>query len=346
MRPSTSRCMVGSSGYPMAPPHDKYKTNKSTYQKAHRTDTINQRKPHLSSMDSPFTLRTDLYPPISPDKLTGSLKGKNALITGSGRGIGREVALALAAAGAKIAITARTASEVEATRAEVQELISGAGKVIGITADLLKREDQERLVQEFHDQLGPIHLLILNAGNNIFQPFHLTEADGWWDVMELNVRAPVELTRLFLPEMMRQNEGTIIYTSSRAAKADLPWTSSYNCAKTAITRFAGTLHAELEQLQPKEHNTANKIEVFSIHPGEIETQLHQTAFPQKTRNEAPYVVELLERLGRTRPHFAPQLPAWTTVWLCAGKGAGLKGQFIDCTRDVEEQQDAFVESKK
>ena len=117
--------------------------------------------------------------------------------------------------------------------------------------------------------------------------------------MELNVRAPVELTRLVVPEMMQRNSGTIIYTSSRAAIVDLPWTTSYNCSKTAITRFAGTLQAELEQVQKMEHKfDRNEIQVFSIHPGEIETALHQTGFPEKTKQEAPYVIEHMETIGK------------------------------------------------
>jgi NAD(P)-dependent dehydrogenase (short-subunit alcohol dehydrogenase family) len=306
-------------------------------------------------MQSPFTLRTDVYPAISPSVLTGTLTGKNALVTGSGRGIGRLISIALAQAGASVAITGRTAKEVESTTQEISELIatSHAGseedagkqqaqqqqqKVIGITADVLKRDDQERLIREFHTQLGQIDILILNAGSNVFLPFHLTDADGWWDVMELNVRAPVELTRLVVPEMMQRNTGTIIYTSSRAATANLPWTTSYNCAKTAITRFAGTLQAELDQVQKIEHKfDRNAIEVFSIHPGEIETGLHQTAFPEKTKKEAPYVIEHMEMIGKKRPHFQGGLPAWTCVWLCAGKGEELKGAYVDCTRDVEEQ---------
>lgn len=302
-------------------------------------------------MQSPFTLRTDVYPAISPTVLTGTLTGKNALVTGSGRGIGREISIALAKAGASVAITGRTAQEVESTSREISELIvtghadrkeDDAGKqqqkAIGITADVLDRKDQERLIREFHAQIGQIDLLILNAGSNVFLPFHLTEADGWWDIMELNVRAPVELTRLVVSEMMKRNSGTIIYTSSRAATANLPWTTSYNCAKTSITRFAGTLQAELEQLQKIEHKfDRNEIQIFSIHPGEIETGLHQTAFPEKTKQEAPYVIEHMEAIGKKRPHFQGALPAWTCVWLCAGKGEELKGMYVDCTRDVEEQ---------
>lgn len=298
-------------------------------------------------MQSPFALRTDVYPAIAPSLLTGSLNGKNALVTGSGRGIGREIAIALAKAGASVAITGRTAGEVESTTEEILKLIvAGDGadagkakqKAIGITADVLNRDDQQRLVREIHAQLGQIDILILNAGSNVFLPFHLTDADGWWDVMELNVRAPVELTRLVVPEMMQRNAGTIIYTSSRAATANLPWTTSYNCAKTSITRFAGTLQAELEQVQKIEGKfRQNQIELFSIHPGEIDTGLHQTAFPEKTKKEAGYVIEHMEAIGKKRSHFAGALPAWTCVWLCAGKGKELKGMYVDCTRDVEEQ---------
>jgi NADP-dependent 3-hydroxy acid dehydrogenase YdfG len=200
-------------------------------------------------------------------------------------------------------------------------------------------------VRDFRKQLGPIDILILNAGSNIFQPFHLTDPQSWWAVMELNVRAPVELMRLVYPEFRERNKGSIIYTSSRAAVADLPWTTSYNCAKTAITRFAGTLQAELNQVQRIERGVENGVSVFSIHPGEVETQLHETAFPEKTRREAPYVIEFMEGLAKKRPHFAGRLPAWTCVWLCSGRGDALRGKYVDCTRDVEEQVDAVEKGK-
>ncbi|KAH8674118.1 hypothetical protein BX600DRAFT_226375 [Xylariales sp. PMI_506] len=312
-------------------------------------------------MQSPFTLRTGIYPEIDPAHLAGSLAGQNALITGSGRGIGREMAIALAQAGANVVITGRTASQVDSTVQEITKLreqqVGGSGdnttttigKAVGIVADVLSRTDQERLIREALEQLGcdALDIFIGNAGSNVFQPFHLTDPTEWWDVMELNVRAPVELTRLVLPGMRARNKGTIIFTSSRAATADLPWTTAYNCAKTAITRFGGTLQAELEQVQVLEGGGAvdkNGISVFSLHPGEIETSLHETAYPEKTKREAPYVIEHMAKIGKKRPHFEGVLPAWTCVWLCAGKGEALKGKYVDCTRDVGEQAKA-AESK-
>lgn len=297
-------------------------------------------------MQSPFTLRTGLYAEIDPTRLGGSLKGQNALVTGSGRGIGREIAFALAQAGANVVVTGRTAAQVEATVAEIEKLGPGNGRAIGVVADVLVREDQERLVRETRGQLGPIDIYIGNAGSNTFQPFHLTDADEWWQIMELNVRAPVELCRLVLPEMRERNSGTILFTSSRAATADLPWTTAYNCAKTAITRFAGTLQNELEQVQRIERGVENGISAFSIHPGEVETSLHETAYPEKTKTEAPYVIEHMAQISKKRPHFEGVLPAWTCVWLCSGRGHALKGRYVDCTRDVGEQAQAAIEAAK
>jgi len=153
--------------------------------------------------------------------------------------------------------------------------------------------------------------------------------------MELMVKSPTELTRLIFPSMQSRNSGTIIYTSSRAAEADLPWTAAYGCAKTAISRFAGVLQAECNILQLQKFKE-NGISVFSIHPGEIKTTLHETAFPEKTKKEAPYVIEMMDKMTGSMPDFQIELPAWTCVYLAAGRGKDLEGRMVDCTRDIEE----------
>ncbi|KAH6667832.1 hypothetical protein B0J14DRAFT_173094 [Halenospora varia] len=283
-----------------------------------------------------FTLQTGIYPSIEPSLFSNSLNGKVALITGSGRGIGKDIAIALAKSGAAVAITGRTQSQVEETTKEILDTIPNA-KAIGVVADVCIRADLERLVKEVVAKLGEIDVLICNAGTNTFMPFHMTDADEWWSQMEVMVKAPTELTRIILPSMQKRNSGTIIYTSSRAASADLPWTAAYGCAKTSITRFAGVLQTELNILQLGTFGfDKNGISVFSIHPGEIKTKLHETAFPEKTKKEAPYVIEMMDKLHKTHPNFQVELPAWTCVYLAAGKGTSLEGRLVDCTRDIEE----------
>jgi len=100
-----------------------------------------------------FTLRTDVYSPIEPDLFKGSLAGKVALVTGSGRGIGREIALALARSGAAVAVSGRTASQVEETTKEVLAVASGV-KAMGVSGDVCIKVDLQRLVKEvclFHE---------------------------------------------------------------------------------------------------------------------------------------------------------------------------------------------------
>jgi NAD(P)-dependent dehydrogenase (short-subunit alcohol dehydrogenase family) len=92
-----------------------------------------------------FTLRAGIYPAISPDLFNGSLEGKVALVTGSGRGIGREIALALASSGAAVAVSGRTRKEVEDTTKDVAKL---GRKCIGVVADICVREDLDHLVKE------------------------------------------------------------------------------------------------------------------------------------------------------------------------------------------------------
>ena len=93
-----------------------------------------------------FTLRTGIYPAIDPELFKGTLAGKVALVTGSGRGIGREIALALAQSGAAVAVTGRTKSQVEETTQQALKL--GGGKAIGVVADACVKAELEHLVKE------------------------------------------------------------------------------------------------------------------------------------------------------------------------------------------------------
>ncbi|RDW71842.1 NAD(P)-binding protein-12 [Coleophoma crateriformis] len=288
-----------------------------------------------------FSLRTGIYPAIAPSNFQGALTGKVALVTGSGRGIGRAIALALAQSGASVVITGRTEEEVSRTTQDV--LKETKGKAIGIVADILT----EANIFQTTSALGPIDILICNAGTNTFMPFHMTDPDEWWKQMEVMVKSPTELTRMILPTMQKRNTGTIIYTSSRAAAADLPWAAGYSCAKTAITRFAGILQHELDILQKDTFGfQSSGIAVFSIHPGEVKTQLHETAFPEKTKTEAPYVVEHMEKMAKRHPEFKAETPAWTCVYLATGRGRGLEGRLVDCTLDIEEVKDFVLRAPR
>ncbi|EMC96070.1 hypothetical protein BAUCODRAFT_148904 [Baudoinia panamericana UAMH 10762] len=287
-----------------------------------------------------LTLRTtaDGYPAIQPEQFRGLGRGRVALITGSGRGIGKSIALAFAKAGYSVCVTARNALEVEDTVSEIRKA-SPDVKAIGEAADACKLADLEMLVQKVNEQLGVIDVLICNAGTNTFMPFTMTDPQDWWYSLEINLKSPTELTRLVLPQMRKGNSGTIIYTSSRAAVADLPWTTAYGASKTGITRFAACLQNELDQTQKIDFgHERNGIALYSIHPGEVKTSLHTTGFPEKTHKEAPYIIEHMKALEAKHPHYEASLAAWTCVYLASGKAANMRGKYIDCTRDIVEQE--------
>jgi hypothetical protein len=104
--------------------------------------------PTISTMPKPeFTLQTGIYPAIEPELFNGSLAGKVALVTGSGRGIGREIALALAKSGAAVAVSGRTKSQVDETTQTVLSSASGV-KAIAVVGDVCSRTDQDRMVKE------------------------------------------------------------------------------------------------------------------------------------------------------------------------------------------------------
>jgi NAD(P)-dependent dehydrogenase (short-subunit alcohol dehydrogenase family) len=124
-----------------------------------------------------------------------------ALVTGAGRGIGRTIALALAEAGVAVVALARSAHEVTETTA----LIDGiGGRAIGVIADVTDRSDVERAVQEALAILGPIDLLVNNAGVvGPSTPLWETDPDEWWRALEINLRGPLLCARAVLPAMIQ-----------------------------------------------------------------------------------------------------------------------------------------------
>ncbi len=108
-----------------------------------------------------FPLRTGIYPAIEPSLFQGSLANKVALVTGSGRGIGREIALALAKSGAAVAVSGRTTSQVDETTKEIQNLQSS--KAIGVVGDICSKTDLERLVKEVK-----LHIVQINIQTNSY----------------------------------------------------------------------------------------------------------------------------------------------------------------------------------
>ena len=142
------------------------------------------------------------------------LRGQVAIVTGGGRGLGRTFAHALAAAGAAVAVVARSSDELAEVVASIREL---GRRATAITGDVTDRQAVEHVVHETERQLGPVDLLVNNAA--ILRtpgPLWEVDPDEWWRTMEVNVRGPFLCARAVLPGMIERGRGRIINVASGA----------------------------------------------------------------------------------------------------------------------------------
>ena len=139
------------------------------------------------------------------------LEGKYALITGGGRGIGRAVAIDFAKNGANVAVTSRTTSELDETVAEIEKYNV---KGLAISADLSNMEDIDKIYKTYSETFPKCDILVNNAGLSSFSD--LVDEDIQWvqKVFNVNILASYYLTKLILPDMIKQKSGKIIITSS------------------------------------------------------------------------------------------------------------------------------------
>ena len=239
------------------------------------------------------------------------LQGRVALVTGGGRGIGRNVAIELAGAGMKVAVSARSKGEIEETAAEVGG--------IAIQCDVSDRGQVERMVAETEEKLGPVDLLVANAGMapDEDKAWEMEPAD-WWRTFEVNVLGVYLCNRAVIPGMLERGSGRIVNVASGAAYLPVSSETSYSASKAAVHRFSETLAKQLE----------GRVPVFSISPG-----LVRTSMTDEFGDDAPW----------TPPELAPRL----VHALASGRLDALAGRYLhvehDDVDDLERRVDQIVE---
>ncbi len=190
------------------------------------------------------------------------LQDKVALITGGGRGIGKAIALAYAHEDAKIAICARTPSEIEQTAGQLRSL---GAECEAWACDVSVEEPVSELVANVQKKFGRIDILVNNAGV-MTRPVPVTqiEAKKWDYTMNVNLRGPFLVTRAVLPMMIRQKSGSIINVSSAIGRGAYANFAAYATSKWGLEGFTQTVAAEVRSLG---------IRVNSVEPGTVSTKL-------------------------------------------------------------------------
>ena len=190
------------------------------------------------------------------------LKDKVALITGGGRGIGKAIAMAYGRQGAKLALCARTAAELEQT---VNELRGLAVEAEGWPCDVSLEAPVKELVANVQKSFGRIDILVNNAGV-MTRPVPITELEvrKWDYTIAVNLRGPFLVTQSALPIMMKQTSGSIINVSSMVGRGAYANFIAYATSKWGLEGFTQTLAAELR---------SSNIRVNSVEPGYVATKL-------------------------------------------------------------------------
>lgn len=194
-----------------------------------------------------------------------SLTNKTALVTGAGKGIGKAIAMALAAEGVHLGLLARTEKDVKELAAAIE---ANGGKAAFATADVSNRQAVEQAVADLKSKLGSFDILINNAGTGTFGSFLELDPETWEQQVKVNLFGVYYVTRAVLPDMIAAKAGDIINISSTAGKSGSALTSAYSASKFGVFGLSESLMQEVRKLN---------IRVTALAPSTIVTDLAQSA---------------------------------------------------------------------
>jgi 2-hydroxycyclohexanecarboxyl-CoA dehydrogenase len=188
----------------------------------------------------------------------GKLDNKVAIVTGSGRGIGRGIVEKLAAEGASVVVSDIAEGSARETAAAI------GGKAIGLRADVTTKESVEAMVKEVMDRFGRIDILVNNAGWDKVQPFLESNESDWQRIIAINLYGTLHCCKAVLPVMVAQGYGKVVNIGSDAGRVGSSGEAVYSAAKGGIIAFTKTLAREMARY---------KINVNCICPGPADTPL-------------------------------------------------------------------------
>jgi NAD(P)-dependent dehydrogenase (short-subunit alcohol dehydrogenase family) len=248
------------------------------------------------------------------------LKDRTALVTGGGRGIGRAIALALAREGARVAVSARSAAELDEVVGAIQKQ---GGQALALAADLAQRDVVKGLLPRIKQHWGPLDILVNNAGiGSSSSPRPVVDFDDeFWDLsMFLNATVPYLLCKAALPDMIARRRGRILNVSSINAKVASLHGAAYTASKHALSGFTKTLALEVA----KEGITVN-----AICPGPVKTIMNDRRIEYDAKRRGIGLEELEASLTPLGRRLEPDEVAPLAVFLASDEAKAITGQSLN-----------------
>jgi NAD(P)-dependent dehydrogenase (short-subunit alcohol dehydrogenase family) len=221
--------------------------------------------------------------------VTVSLQGKVALVTGGGRGIGKEITRRFAEAGASVVIASRKRENLEATAEEFANL---PGRILPIPCHVGRKDELESLVHATEEQVGPVDILVNNSATNVGQGPALDVTDEMLDKMvEINIKSALRLIRLTVPRMIERGGGSIVNIASIAGLEPQPGGLLYSFTKAGLIMLTRSWAREFGP---------HGIRVNAIAPGLVRTDFSAFLWDDPERRAGMVGQQALPRLGEPR----------------------------------------------
>ncbi len=253
--------------------------------------------------------------------MTG-LEGTIAVVTGGGRGIGREIALHQARGGARVAVLARTAREIEETAHLIEQ---EGGKAVALAVDLVDTATVDSTFQRIADALGPIDTLVNNHGSfRAFGPIWECDPAVWWGDVEINLRGTFNTCRVTAPAMLARSRGRIVNLVGGGTGTSFPNGSGYASSKAAIMRFTECLN---------DTTKAGGVRAFAVDPGLVRTAMTELQLNSDAgKTHLPGIQQLFDEGVNVPPSRAAALIAD----IAAGRFDALAGRMLRGVDDRDE----------
>ena len=248
------------------------------------------------------------------------LAGRRAVVTGAGRGIGRSIALALAQAGADVAVTARTHVEIEQLVAEIREMDRQS---LAVPCDVTDPEQVKHMAAALIGGLGGIDILVNNAGNAGSHKFLNHPDELWHRMLSVNLTSVYYVTRAFVPKLIDQRWGRIINIASIASRVGDRYIAAYTAAKHGVLGLTRALAVEL---------LPYNITVNAICPGYVNTPMTDASISNIVARTGMSGAQAREALEKTSPQkrlIEPEEIAAVAVFLAQDISKGITGQAIN-----------------